>query len=170
MDPPTLWNAVIFFFFFSFFFCDRSTDQYGKPRGTSPCLSALGETRGFEAGICLLCRIRRKQTNGETCWLSRASSAPQTLRWRCLLVLWTGCQFLFLRGNRQSGCSPPQLSICPCTISLPPISTQLLLFCPFHPPLTFVLFIFLLAINVLRVPIFDGKTLRVQLVSLISSD
>lgn len=41
--PPTLWNAVFFFFFF----CDRSTDQYGKPRGTSPCLSALGETRGF---------------------------------------------------------------------------------------------------------------------------
>lgn len=46
--------------FFFFFFCDRSTDWYGKPRGTNPCTCALGETVVFEAGICLLCRKKKQ--------------------------------------------------------------------------------------------------------------
>lgn len=74
--------------FFFFFFCDRSTDQYGKPRGTDPCSCALGETGVFEAGICLLCRKKnkkKKQKPVKVSDLSRASIAPHALR--CLLVL-----------------------------------------------------------------------------------
>lgn len=157
-------NALKCCFFFSIFFCDRSTDRYSKPRGINPCSCALGETGSFEAGICLLCR-ETKQKPVKVADLSRASVAPQALR--CLLVLWIGCQFLFLRGNRQSDCSS-QLSISPCTLVL---RLSQLHFCfLFHPLFTFVFFIFLLAINVLLVPIFDWKMLRVRTGSLISFD
>lgn len=86
---------------FEMLFCDRSTDQFSKPRGTNPCSYAPGKIRVFEAdGICVLCRKTVKLVD-----LSWASISPQALKWRRLLILWTLCQFFSLR-DRQSDCFP----------------------------------------------------------------